>query len=261
MKFNFQRKYFCIPYCIFLAIFIIVPIILIFIYAFINKNGTFSFKYCFDFFFNKNKIPILLNSLFIALQTSIICLLLGYPIAFFLAKKKDNGKFFILLFAIPLWINFILRIGVLRDLLSWLNIGGDEKPYLATIIGMVYNFLPFAILPLYATMLKIDNKQIEAASDLGAKKYQIFIYNIIPQTLGGIISALIMIFIPVLSSYVISDIFSEGKIILFGNVIHILFANAQWNLGSFLSLIMLLIVFSLLFITKKISKKNVVLWQ
>lgn len=259
MKFNFEKKYFCIPYCIFLIIFIVLPIILIFIYAFFDFNGNFLLKYCWNFLISANNYIILLNSIFIAVQTSIICLLLGYPIAYFLAKKNIKYSIIIiLLFVIPIWINFILRASVLRDLLSWLNINGGERPYLATIIGMVYNYLPFAILPLYTVMLKIDKKQIEAASDLGAKKYQIFIYNIIPQTLYGIVNVITIIFIPVLSSYVISDIFSEGKIILFGSELYILFSNEQWNLGSFLSVIILIITFLLVFITNKISKnKNI----
>ena len=107
---------------------------------------------------------------------------------------------------------------------------------------MLFNYLPFTILPLYTTMLKIDKNQLEAAADLGANPVQVFIYNYVPQTLPGVVSAITMVFMPTMSSYVISDMLSEGKITLLGNSIYINFANSQWNYGSFMALIMLIII-------------------
>ncbi len=143
----------------------------------------------------------------------------------------------------PMWINFVLRTGATRDLLTFFQINGGNAPYLATLIGMVYNYLPFAILPLYTTMLKLDNSQMEAASDLGASPIQVFIHNIIPQSMPGIISAITMTLVPVMSSYVISDTLSEGKITLIGNSIYLSFANNLWNNGSFMAFILLIMVF------------------
>ena len=249
----FQRKYLCIPYSIFLILFIIVPILLIVYYAFSDATGAFSFDALVGFFTTWTKINVLFISIFIALQTTLICLLIGYPLAYFLADKKVNkNAVLVTLFIAPMWINFVLRTGATRDLLTWMNINGGNYPYLATLIGMTYNYLPFVILPLYTTMLKLDRSQIEAASDLGANPFQVFIKNILPQSVPGIVSAITMTFMPTMSSYVISDTLSEGKITLLGNYIYLDFSNTAWNDGSFMALIMLVIVgISMLFTRNK----------
>ncbi|MCQ2791955.1 MAG: ABC transporter permease [Bacilli bacterium] len=253
---RFQRKYLCIPYVVFLVLFIVLPIVLIIFYAFTDNKGFFSFDALVDFFTTPTKISILLNSVFIALQTTIICLIISYPLAYFLANKKFNRNgVLITLFIMPMWINFVLRTGATRDLLTWLGINGGKVPYLATLIGMVYNYLPFTVLPLYTTMLKLDRSQIEAASDLGATPFQVFLRNIIPQSLPGVVSAATMVFMPTMSSYVISDTLSEGKITLFGNSIYISFSNSQWNTGSFLALIMLIIIFLSMLVTHRFSRE------
>ena len=254
---RFQRKYLCIPYVVFLILFILLPILLIIFYAFTDSNGYFTFNALVDFFTSITKISILLNSIFIAIQTTILCLAIGYPVAYFLANKKYNkNTILILLFIMPMWINFVLRTGATRDLLTWLGVNGGKVPYFATLVGMVYNYLPFTILPLYTTMLKLDKSQIEAASDLGATPVQVFTRNIIPQSLPGVISAAQMVFMPTMSSYVISDTMSEGKITLFGSSIYISFSNSQWNTGSFLALIMLIIIFISMLFTNKFSKDD-----
>ena len=253
----FKRKYLCIPYAVFLVLFIIVPILIIVGYAFTDANGAFSFDSLVSFFTNWSKINTLIVSVFIALQTTIICLLIGYPLAYFLANKKFNKNgVLITLFIAPMWINFVLRTGATRDLLTWLGINGGNSPYLATLIGMVYNYLPFVILPLYTTMLKIDKYQIEAAQDLGASPVVVFFKNIIPQSFPGIISACMMTFMPTMSSYVISDVLSEGKITLFGNYIYLDFTNNAWNDGSFMAMIMLIIIFISMAISGSFSSKK-----
>jgi spermidine/putrescine transport system permease protein len=135
-----------------------------------------------------------------------------------------------------------------------MGLSGSSYPWTATLIGMVYNYLPFTILPLYSTMLKLDRSQIEAAADLGANKTQTFFLNVLPQSLPGIIAASEMVFMPVMSSYVISDTLSEGKITLFGNYIYLDFTNSLWNEGSFMALIMLVIIGLTMFLTRKIEK-------
>lgn len=264
--FMFQRKYLGIPYILFLVLFIIIPILIIVGYAFSYEytnweTGKVSVSFSFDafvnFFTNQSKLNVLLVSLFIATQTTLICLLIGYPLAYFLANKKFNkNAVLVTLFVAPMWINFVLRTGATRDLLTFLNINGGNAPYLATLVGMVQNYLPFVILPLYTTMLKLDKSQIEAAADLGASPSQVFIHNILPQSVPGIVSAFTMTFMPTMSSYVISDTLSEGKITLFGNYINLEFNNKAWHDGSFMALIMLVLIGITLLITQNFGKEE-----
>ena len=208
-----------------------------------------------NFFTSKSKWNVLFVSLFIATITTLICLIIGFPLAYFLADKKVNkNAVLVTLFIAPMWINFVLRTGATRDLLTWFGINGGNYPYVATLIGMVQNYLPFVILPLYTTMTKLDKSQIEAAKDLGANGPQVFFKNIIPQAVPGIVSACLMTFMPTMSSYVISDTLSEGKITLFGNYIELEFTNKAWHDGSFMALIMLVLIAISMFISQKFSK-------
>ena len=257
--FSFKRKYLAIPYSVFMALFVIIPILIILVYAFTGstEDGTlyFSFDALSSFFTSPTKINILVVSLFIGMLNTIICLLIGYPVAYLLANSKVNtNKILVLLFIMPMWINFVLRTGATRDVLSWMGINGGNHPYLATMIGMVYNYLPFTILPLYTTMIKLDKSQLEAASDLGANPVEVFIHSVIPQSVPGIVSAAEMVFMPTISSYVISDTLSEGKITLFGNIIYLNFSQSQWNEGSFMAFIMLLLVGISMLISRKFDK-------
>jgi len=261
----FNKKYLCVPYGLFLILFVIIPIFIIIFYAFTYEvpgpTGemvmTFSFQALVNFFTTWSKINVLIVSVFVALLTTVICLIIGYPLAYFLADKKVNkNAVLITLFIAPMWINFVLRTGATRDLLTWMGINGGNHPYLATIIGMVQNYLPFVILPLYTCMLKLDKSQIEAAADLGANPTQVFVKSVLPQSIPGIVSACMMTFMPTMSSYVISDTLSEGKITLFGNYINLEFTNKAWNDGSFMALIMLLIVGISMIFTTKGEKKD-----
>lgn len=241
--FVLKRKYLCIPYALFLFLFVIIPILLIIVYAFTDSSGTFSLDAARAFFTSTSKWSVLFTSLFIGILNTLICLIIGYPIAYLLANRKYNkNAVLVMLFVMPMWINFVLRTGATRDLLSWMGLDGGENPWGATIIGMVYNYLPFTILPLYTTMLKLDRSQIEAASDLGCNPVRVFTRSILPQSVPGIVSAAEMVFMPTMSSYVISDTLSEGKITLFGNSIYFNFSNSQWNEGSFMALVMLVLV-------------------
>ena len=240
---KFKRKYLAIPYAIFLSLFVIIPIGLIIFYAFTDASGALSFDAAKNFFTNKGNWDVLLVSLFIALEATLLCLLIGFPIAYFLANKKYNkNAVLVMLFIMPMWINFVLRTTATRDILFAIGINGGNYPYLATLIGMVYNYLPFVILPLYTTMLKLDKSQIEACADLGANPTQVFFKSILPQSLPGIISAVTMTFVPVMSSYVISDALSEGNIALVGNFIYLNFVSTLWNNGSFMAFVLLIFV-------------------
>lgn len=257
MKLKFIRKYFSIPYIIFLSLFVVIPIGLIVYYAFSDSTGALSLEAARKFFSDTTKLDVILVSFFIAVQTTIICQIIGYPVAYFLAHKKYNKNvILILLFILPMWINFVLRTTATRDLLFAFNITGGKYPYLATIIGMVYNYLPFVILPLYTTLLKLDYSQLEAAADLGANPVQVFTRSVFPQSVPGIISGVMMTLVPVMSSYVISDALSEGNITLIGNSIYLNFANYQWNNGSFTAFVLLILVFISMYTTRNTGKQE-----
>ncbi len=264
--FSLQRKYLCIPYVVFLVLFILVPIGIVMFYAFTYeytdpvtgvKYISCSAEALINFFTSASKWNVLFVSLFIATMTTLLCLLIGYPLAYFLADKKINkSAVFVTLFIAPMWINFVLRTGATRDLLTWMGLNGGKYPYIATLIGMVQNYLPFVILPLYSTMIELDKSQIEAARDLGANPAQVFFKNIIPQSIPGIVSAFLMTFMPTMSSYVISDTLSEGKITLFGNYIELEFTNKAWHDGSFMALVMLVLIALTMLLSQKTSKEG-----
>lgn len=256
MKFRFQRKYLSLPYLLFFLFFVIVPVFLILYYAFTDRNtGGFSFVNVVHFFADSTNVNVLVISLVFAILNTAVCLLIGYPIAYILARIIKK-KILVLLFVMPMWINFVIRTGATRDLLTWIGIGGGTHPELATIIGLVYNYLPFVILPLYSTMLKMDSSQIEASYDLGANGPKTFVKVILPMTMPGIVSAATMVFMPTLSSYVISDLLSEYNIVLFGSYIDLYFNQANWNFGSFMALIMLLLIGISVFVTRRFSKEE-----
>lgn len=256
-KIKFQRKHLSIPYAVFLFLFVILPLILIIYYALTDVNGNISFTNFVNFFKDKNKLGLLSFSVIIGVANTVLCLLIGYPIAMILSNKKYNKSMvMVLLFIMPMWINFVLRTAATRDLLYWLGINGGEHPYLATMIGMVYNYLPFTIMPLYTTMLKMDKSLIEASYDLGAKPHQTFFKTIIPMTMPGIVSAATMVFMPTMSSFVISDIMGERKISLIGNAIQFNFDQSRWNDGSLIALIMLLIIGIITLLTKNVQKEE-----
>ena len=264
--FTLQRKYLSIPYIVFLVLFILVPIGIVMFYAFTYEytDPVTGAKYIkasgealVNFFTSWSKWNVLIVSLFIATVTTLLCLLIGFPLAYFLADKKVNkNAVLVTLFIAPMWINFVLRTGATRDLLTWMGINGGNHPYFATLVGMVQNYLPFVVLPLYTTMTKLDRSQIEAARDLGANPSQVFFKNIIPQAVPGIVSACLMTFMPTMSSYVISDTLSEGKITLFGNYIELEFTNKAWHDGSFMALVMLVLIALTMLISQRFSKEG-----
>lgn len=257
MRFRFQRKFLCIPYALFLILFVILPILMIVYYAFTDVSGNFTFDSFINFFSSTSKLNVLINSLMFSILNTVICLIIGYPVAYLLANKKYNkNSVLVMLFVTPMWINFVLRTWATRDVLTWMGISGGTNPYLATMIGLIYNYLPFVILPLYNVMLKLDKNQIEAAINLGCNRVQVFTRSIIPQSIPGIVSASMMVFMPTMSSYVISDVLSEGKITLFGNSIYLSFTQSQWGEGSFMAMLMLVIIGISMLLTQNYTEKD-----
>ncbi len=258
-SFRFSRKLLSIPYLLFLIFFVLIPTLIIFYYAFTDSNGSFSFGNIVDFVQGKAKVVDLIRSFLLAFINTVLCLIIAYPLALILSNKKYNKSYIIvLMFLMPMWINFVLRTAATRDLLRWIGLDGGIYTYTASIIGLVYNYLPFMLLPLYSTMLKMDRSLIEASADLGAKPHQTFFKTIVPMTVPGIISGVTMVFMPTMSSYVIIDIMSERKIAILGNLIEDSFNLSSWNGGSFVALIMLIIIAITSFLTRNIEKDGTV---
>lgn len=265
-RFNFRGSL-CMPYVLFMALFVIIPLLLIAFYAFTDVNGNIDFSNWGTVFSSSENWKVIGMTFVIASITTVICVLIAYPIAMILSNKKfNNNAVLVYIFLLPMWVNFVIRTIGLKSILNWMSgawFGFDitaTLPYTSIIIGMVYDYLPFAILPLYNQMLKMDKNQIEAAMDLGASPVQVFFLNKIPMTLPGIISACTMTFMPTMSSYVIANKMSEGKTIIIGNLIQSYFgdriSDISIHVGSVLSLVMLLIIGMTLVIEKLIGKKD-----
>jgi len=249
-----------IPYGIFLLLFVIFPIVLIFVYAFTDKSGQFTLENFETIFANgsaTSTIKVIGVSLGVAALTTVICVLIGYPIAYILANSKFNkNRLMVYMFLLPMWINFVIRTLATKNMLIAIGLDPAKLPWVCSIIGMVYNYLPFAILPLYNTMLKLDKNQIEAAADLGANPVQVFVKTIIPMTIPGIVSASTMTFMPTMSSYVITDALSGRTIVLIGKLIDTRFLNGQLNVGSVYAIIMLALIGLSIVIEKAFSEKK-----
>ena len=238
-NFRFTRKAFAYPYMLFLLVFVVTPLVLILANAFIY-NGKFSFKNFAIFFTEKSSLVVLGNSILVGLLTTIICIVLGYPAAYFLAKYSAS-KIFVLLFILPMWVNFLIRTLATKAIFVSLNIPLGMG---TVVFGMVYNYLPYMILPLHTTLVSIDHSYIEAAEDLGADKLTVLTKTVIPLSVPGIMSGVTMTFIPAISTFAISEILSGSKIYLFGDAINMHFSKTinSFGVGSVMSLVMLVIV-------------------
>ncbi len=265
-RFNFRGSL-CMPYALFMALFVVFPLFLIVYYAFTDGNGKFSFGNWGTVFTNMTNWKVIGSTLLIATITTIICILIAYPVAYLLSNKKYNkNKVLVYIFLLPMWINFVIRTIGLKALINGLSksvLGVDltaTYPYLSIVIGMVYDYLPFAILPLYNQMLKMDKNQIEAAADLGANPFRVFWKVIVPMTIPGIVSACMMTFMPTMSSYVIANKMSENNVRIIGNLIEQQFGGntsaISNHIGSTLSLVMLLLIGLTLLAEKALSNKD-----
>lgn len=264
-RFNFRGSL-CMPYALFMALFVVFPLFLIVYFAFTDEKGAFTFSNWGTVFTSATNWRVIGSTLLISAITTIICILIAYPIAYLLSNKKYNkNKVLVYIFLLPMWINFVVRTIGLKALINSLSkviIGAaltSAHPYIAIVLGMVYDYLPFAILPLYNQMLKMDKNQIEAAADLGANPFQVFVKNIIPMTIPGIVSACMMTFMPTMSSYVIANKMSESTVLIIGNLIADEFGNTSAisnHIGSTLSLVMLVIIGVTLLFEKVFSKDN-----
>jgi spermidine/putrescine transport system permease protein len=259
---NSKSKYLAYPYSIWMLVFILFPLFLIFLYSITLRNPndiktiTFTFEN-FGKFFDPIYVNVLIRSISIAALSTGICLIVGYPVAYLLTRAKDKHKgLMILLFILPMWMNMLLRTyawmtilgntGLINSFLNLLNLPNVNLLYnnKAVILGMVYNFLPFMVFPIYTALNKMDRSLIEAADDLGADGFTIFKRVIFPLSLPGVISGIVMVFMPAVSTFVIPRLLGGGKNVLIGNLIEKLFlVTRDWNFGAALSMIILIIIF------------------
>lgn len=256
MRFRFSRKQLCIPYAAFLVLFVIAPLLVVCYYAFTNGQGKFTFDNLVGFFTSKNTIGTLCYSVAVALVTTFVCLIIAYPLAYILAKSRLKKKsVLLLLFITPMWINFTLRIAALKEILTFIEGNLAMHPFLNTIIGMTYDFLPFMILPLYNSITKLDDSLVEAAADLGADGVDTFFKVTLPLTLPGIISGIMMVFLPAMTNYVVLDMLYNSTYIM-GSLIGSYFHAYDWNSGSMIALVLLFIIFVITLVTGKFSDEE-----
>ncbi len=255
-NFHFQRSQLCIPYGLFLVCFVLAPLVVIIYYAFTNGEGKPTLENLTGFFSSPNTIGTLVYSLGIAVSTTCVCLLLAYPIAYILARSKMKHKSVVLMiFVMPMWINFTLRITALKEILTVLEGNLAYHPFLNTLIGMTYDFLPFMILPIYTTLLKLDNSLLEAAADLGADTVQTFMKVTFPLSVPGIISGIVMVFLPSMTNYVVLDMLYNSTYIM-GSLIGAYFSAYDWHNGSMIALILLVIILLFTLFTNRYADED-----
>lgn len=250
-----NRKYLSCPYIVWAIAFILIPLGMIFYYGFTDQTGAFTLENIMSIN-TPEHLKALGLSLLLSLISTLICLVLAYPLAMILVSSNmKQNSFLVLIFILPMWMNFLLRTlawqtlleknGVINNILSFFHLPALEiinTPY-AIILGMVYNFLPFMVLPIYNVLAKIDKNVINAAKDLGANPFQTFCKITLPLSIPGVISGITMVFVPALTTFVISNLLGGSKILLIGNVIEQEFTQASnWHLGSGLSMVLMIFI-------------------
>ena len=239
---RFSRKTLGIPYGVFLVLFVIAPLVVLFYYAFTNGQGHFTLQNLTDFFTDPNTLGTLVYSLAIAAVTTLLCLLIAYPVAYILATSKLKAKsVVIMIFVMPMWINFSLRITALKEILTMIEGNLAYYPFLNSVLGMTYDFLPFMILPIYNTIVKLDVSLNEAARDLGADGRKAFLRVTLPLSMPGIVSGVSMVFLPAMTNYVVLDMLYNSTYIM-GSLIGSYFAAFNWHGGSMIALVLLGII-------------------
>lgn len=269
-----SRKMLSLPFLFWSALFILIPLCMVFYYGFTDKNGSFTLQNLFAIATPEHS-KALWEAIKLSIVSTIICLLLAYPLAMILSNIRTAQKsFIILIFILPMWMNFLLRTlawqtllekrGVINSVLSALHLPALNiiNTPAAIILGMVYNFLPFMVLPIYNVLIKIDKNLIHAARDLGANGVKTFLHITLPLSISGVISGITMVFVPALTTFVISRLLGGNKILLIGNVIEQEFTvTGNWHLGSGLSIVlMLFIIFNMVLsvVTDKDGEANAI---
>lgn len=264
-----------IPYIVWAALMLVLPMALIALYSFMEHgNSIVSFSLTLDhyikFFTDPDFLVILWRSVVIAVKTTVICLLLGYPVAYFIARSSERAqKILVLCITMPTWINMLVRTyawigllsegGLVQRILSLFGLGDVELLYTegAVLLGMVYNFIPFMILQINTSLCKMDHSLLEAGADLGANPLQTFRRITLPLSLPGVINGITLVFLPAISSFFIPKLLGGGQYFLIGNLIENQFITVgEWNFGSAISMVMAIMMMLLMMAVKKIEDRN-----
>ncbi len=261
-----------VPYIVWSILLIVLPMVLIAFYS-VTEDGngivsfTFTLKHYVRFFTDPDFLLVLWRSIKIAVKTTLICIALGYPIAYFIAFSSDRMRnILILAITLPTWINTLVRTyawigllsegGVIQQVLNIFGLGHEELLYTegAVLIGMVYNFIPFMILQINTSLSKMDKSLMEASNDLGANGLQTFLRVILPLSLPGVVSGISLVFLPAVSSFSIPKLLGGGQFFLIGNVIENQFITVgEWNFGSSISLIMAMIMMATMYVVRRLE--------
>ena len=235
-----KRSHWSIPYVVFLTIFVVLPLVLVLVYAFQDGSGHFTFANITKFFTDSDALSTFAVSIEVAIENTLICILLGYPAAWILANKDLNrSAVTIILFIMPMWINALMRTLATAELFNMLGITLGKGTLL---FGMVYDYLPFMIYPIYNVLNKMDKSYSEAAQDLGAKPWEVFWKVTVPLSMPGVSSGILMVFMPTVSTFAISEFLTNNKIKLFGTIIQENINSSMWNYGAALAFVMLIII-------------------
>ncbi|MDO5808680.1 MAG: ABC transporter permease [Lachnospiraceae bacterium] len=264
-----------VPYIAWAVMMLILPMGLIALYSVTEQGNsiisfTFTLEHYAKFFTDPDFLIVLWRSLLIALKTTVICLLLGYPIAYFISRSSEKMQnLLVLVITIPMWINMLVRTyawigllsegGLIQRLLSLIGLGGGELLYTegAVLLGMVYNFLPFMVLQINTSLCKMDHSLLEASSDLGANPRQTFVRVTLPMSLPGVINGITLVFLPAVSSFFIPKLLGGGQYFLIGNLIENQFITVgEWNFGSAISMIMAVIMMLLMMAVRRVEIRN-----
>lgn len=235
-----KRSSWSIPYLVFLTVFVVLPLILVVVYAFQDSYGHFTLANITKFFSDSDAMGTFALSMEVAIENTLICILLGYPAAWILANRNLNRSVVtVVLFILPMWINALMRTLATAELFNMLGISLGKGTLL---FGMAYDYLPFMIYPIYNVLNKMDKSYAEAAQDLGATPWQVFWKVIVPLSMPGVTSGIMMVFMPTVSTFAISEFLTNNKIKLFGTIIQENINSSMWNYGAALALIMLIII-------------------
>ncbi len=263
-----KKNYFAAPYFVWSLIFIVVPLIMI-VYFSLFSAGEFSLEHI-KAVFSRDYLVLMWRSVYLALICTIFCLVLGYPVAYILSQIKSKSRGILLFLVIaPMWMNFLLRTyawktlleknGLINKFLELLNLPQLELLYSneAVVMGMIYNFLPFMILPIYTVLSKMDKHVLEASYDLGASKVKTFTKVIFPLSMPGVASGITMVFMPAVTTFVISTLLGSANSYLIGNAIQKQFTDYNnWGMGSALSVVLLVMILISIAITSKYDKEG-----
>ncbi len=235
-----KRSYWSLPYVIFMVLFVVLPLLLIVLYAFQDGTGHFTFSNITRFFTDSDSLQTFALSIEVAIENTLICILLGYPAAWILSNRKLNrSAVTVMLFIMPMWINALMRTLATAELFNVMGITLGKGTLL---FGMVYDYIPFMVYPIYNVLMRMDKSYAEAAEDLGATPWRVFWKITVPLSMPGVMSGVLMVFMPTVSTFAISEFLTNNKIKLFGTIIQENINSSMWNYGAALAFIMLVII-------------------